>query len=214
MVRVCADAGVPLSCDATPTTHPSFGTAKELVTTGAIGDVESMETPAPTSQRQGWSYFLEAAPAWVIGTGDQERHEGGSDEFMGQGIMVAQDGVVVHFRAGAPKLRISGTRGEIVHLFPREGWELWQVVETPQGTGRVQMPWPGPQIGRYGAIYSVADVIDCIEGRLVEPKNSGRRVAVAFEVEVALKKSSEEGGVRVDLPLTDRSLGVNFDWFR
>ena len=76
------------------------------------------------------------------------------------------------------------------------------------------MPWPGAQTGHYGGIYSLADVIDCIEGRLDEPKNSGRRVATALELEVALKKSSDEGGVRVDLPLEDRSLGVNFDWFR
>ena len=76
------------------------------------------------------------------------------------------------------------------------------------------MPWPGPQTGHYGGIYSLADVIDCIEGRLDEPKNSGAGSPTAFEVETALKKSSDEGGVRVDLPLQDRTLGVNFDWFR
>ena len=45
-----------------------------------------------------------------------------------------------------------------------------------------------------------------------ELKNSGRRVAL--EVEVALKASSEQGGNRVDLMLEDRSLGLNYDWFR
>ena len=53
-----------------------------------------------------------------------------------------------------------------------------------------------------------------MEGRLDEPKNSGRRVAGALEVEVALKLSSRRGGERVDLPLNDRSLGLNYDWFR
>ena len=53
-----------------------------------------------------------------------------------------------------------------------------------------------------------------MEGRIDEPKNSGRRVAVAIEVEVALKQSSAKGGVRVDLPLQDRSLGLNYDWYR
>ena len=213
MVGACADAGVPLSCGAISTTHPSFTTAKELVKSGAIGDVVSIEAPRPGSQHQNWAFFLEADPAWAIGTGDDERHEGGSDEFKGQGMMVAGDGVVVHFRAGAPQLRVSGTRGELVHQFPR-GWELWQDVDTGPAAGRAMMPWPGPQTGHYGGIYSLADVIDCIEGRLDEPKNSGRRVATAFEVETALKKSSDEGGVRVNLPLEDRSLGVNFDWFR
>ena len=213
MVGACAEAGVPLSCGAISTTHPSFATAKELVKSGAIGEVVSIEAPRPGSQHQNWAYFLEADPAWAIGTGDEARHEGGSDEFQGQGMMVAGDGVVVHFRAGAPQLRVSGTRGELVHDFPR-GWELWQDVDSGAAAGRAMMPWPGAQTGHYGGIYSLADVIDCIEGRLDEPKNSGRRVATALEVEVALKKSSDEGGVRVDLPLEDRSLGVNFDWFR
>ena len=77
------------------------------------------------------------------------------------------------------------------------------------------MPWPAPQfVPPYGAVYSLADVVDCMEGRLDEPKNSGRRVAAALEVEIALKLSSRKGGARVDLPLADRSLGLNYDWFR
>ena len=44
MVGVCRDAGVPLSCGAISTTHPSFAKAKELLESGAIGDVISMET--------------------------------------------------------------------------------------------------------------------------------------------------------------------------
>jgi hypothetical protein len=47
-----------------------------------------------------------------------------------------------------------------------------------------------------------------------EPKNSGRRVALALEVEIALKQSSAQEGLRIDLPLADRSLGLFYDWFR
>ena len=60
----------------------------------------------------------------------------------------------------------------------------------------------------------LADIIDCLEGRLNEPKSSGRRVAVAVEVEIALKQSSMQQGTCVDLPLKNRSLGLNYDWFR
>jgi predicted dehydrogenase len=215
MVRACADAGVPLSCGSTTSTHPAIATAKSLVRNGVIGDVLSIEARAPSSQHQNWAYFLDEGAAWVVGTGDEPRRQGGSDEFTGQGMAVAPDGVAVHFRQGAPQLRVSGTRGEMVHDWPRGGgWRLWQDTQTPAGERRVEMPWPGPQTGHYGGIYSLADVVDCIEGRLDEPKNSGRRVALAFEVEVALKLSSERGGARVDLPLEDRSLGINFDWFR
>ena len=83
------------------------------------------------------------------------------------------------------------------------------------GAKQVEMPWPDPQFVRpHGAVYSLADVIDCMEGKLDEPKNSGRRVAVAIEVEIAMKLSAAQGGVRVDLPLKDRSLGLHYDSFR
>ena len=52
------------------------------------------------------------------------------------------------------------------------------------------------------------------EGKLDEPKNSGRRVAVALEVEIALKESSRQGGKRVDIPLADRSLGLSYASYR
>lgn len=224
MVKVCADAGVPLNCGAISTTHPSFAKAKELITNGAIGDILSIEAQRPGAQHQSWSYFLDSLPAWVIGIGDTERRgtgtdefrgPGGSDEFTGQGIAVTEDELAVYFRPGAPHLRVTGSTGEIVIPSMATGFKLWQDVETAAGVHRVETPWPDPQfVGPYGSIYGLADVIDCMEGRLDEPKNSGRRVAVAIEVEIALKQSSARGGARVDLPLADRSLGLNYDWFR
>ena len=216
MVGACADAGVPLCCGAIPVNHPSYAKAKELINGGTIGEILSIETEIPTSQKQYWSYFVDSAPAWVIGVGDHPRRESGSDEFTGQGMMVTVEGKLIHFRNGAGVVRLTGTDGEIqFHSVPPGGWRLWQNIDTPEGQRRVEIPWPAPQfVGGYNAVYGLVDIIDCLEGRLDEPKNSGRRVAIAFEVELALKQSSARGGVRVDLPLKDRSLGLHYDWFR
>ena len=223
MVSTCASAGVPLSCGAITTTHPSFARAKELLHSGTIGELMSIEAPGANSQHQSWSYFLDQAPAWVSGTGDAPRRgagsdefdgPGGSDEFTGQGMLVTAGDQVVHFRKGAPQLRLTGSRGEIM-FDSTYNWHLWQNLENLAAGQRVKMPWPEPQmLFPYGAVYSLADVIDCIEGRLDEPKNSGRRIAVALEVEIALKQSSARGGDQVELPLADRSLALNYDWFR
>ena len=213
MVDSCAAAGVPLMCGAITTSHPSFAAAKKLIRDGAIGDLLSIEATSG-SQHQNWSYFMDSGPAWVVGTGDSSRRETGSDEFTGQGFAVGHDGLVVHFRKGAPMVRLTGSAGEMAHS-QLQPWRLWQDVEANGRRGRVEMPWPGPQIvSAQGAVYGINDVIDCIEGRLDEPKNSGRRVATALEVEIALKQSSARGGARVDLPLEDRSLRLNYDWFR
>ena len=69
MVKACADAGVPFVCGAITTNHPAFGRAKQLIASGAIGEVTSIEANAERhaiSQHQNWSYFVDSAPAWVI----------------------------------------------------------------------------------------------------------------------------------------------------
>ena len=213
MVGACAEAGVPLVGGATSVSHPSFARAKALVEEGAIGEVRSLEARVPVfAQHQDWSYFLTSDPIWVCGTGDQPRRERGSTEFMGQGMIACSDGTVVHIRAGAPEVRISGSRGEM--FFEHNQWRLYQDVETPTA-GRAAMPWPAPQfLSGMRTVYCLDDLIDCMEGRLDEPKNSGRRVAVALEVELGLKQSSARNGERVELPLADRSLALTYDWFR
>ena len=216
MVNACARAGVPLVGGATTVSHPSFQKAKELIKSGAIGELTSIEAQVPlSSQHQDWSYFVESELAWVSGTGDKPRRERGSSEFMGQGIIVARDGTVVHIRDGAPMVRISGSKGEMSFDRSRHYWRLWQDIETPAGKRRVRMPWPDPQFGLgMRTVYCLDDLIACMEGRMKEPKNSGRLVAVALEAELGLKQSSARGGERVELPLKDRSLGLTYDWFR
>ncbi len=213
MVKTCADAGVPLSCGAIPVNHPSYAKAKELINGGAIGEIVSIQAEAPHAQKQNWSYFVDSAPAWVVGSGeDQARRESESNEFVGQGMMVTTDGGFVFFRRGAGLLRVTGSAGEIAL---DRGWRIWQDLDTPIGKQRVELQWPGPRLaGGYNAVYGLADIIDCLEGRMDEPKNSGRRIAVALEVEVALKMSSAQGGAHVDLPLKDRSHGLQYTWFR
>ncbi len=213
MVFSLAEAGVPLVGGATSVSHPSFAQAKLLVQEGAIGKVRSLEARVLVlAQHQDWSYFLTGDPIWVCGTGDQPRRKRGSTEFMGQGMIACSDGLVMHIRAGAPEVRISGNRGEI--FFEHNQWRLYQDMETP-AAGRVEMPWPAPQfLSGMRTVYCLDDLIACMEGRLDEPKNSGRRVAVALEVELGLKLSAARGGERVELPLADRSLALTYDWFR
>jgi len=214
MVNACAKAGVPLVGGATTVSHPSFQKAKELIQSGAIGEVTSIEAQVPlSSQHQDWSYFVDSELAWVSGTGDKPRRERGSSEFTGQGIIVAKDGTVVHIRDGAPTVKISGSTGEVV--FDGKRWILWQDVNTPSGRkGRVEMPWPDPQFGGMRTPWCLDDLIATMEGRMKEPKNSGRIVRAALEAELAMKQSSARGGERVELPLKDRSLGLTYDWFR
>lgn len=215
MVQTCARAKISLSCGSTTTTHPSFAKARQLLESNAIGDLVSIEAPNASAQHQNWAFFLDVLPDWVVGVGDTTRRESGSDEFVGTGMAWSeQRGMAVHFRPGAPGVRLCGSRGEMTFDY-KQGWRLWQQVASAGGDATVEVPWPEPQFQPpYGAVYTVADVVDGINGHLQEPKNSGRRVGIALEVEVALKQSSARAGAQVPLPLADRSLGLNYDWFR
>ena len=217
MVKTCDDAGVPWVGGAITVNHPSFGKAKELINEGAIGEIISIEAPGNSnlSQHQNWAFFVKGTPAWVIGIGDQPKRESGTNEFQGTGIMVTADGLMVHFRMGAPAVRISGTRGEISHWDHGARWQLIQELETNARERRVEMPWPEPNMTPgFTVIQGLSDIINCVEGKVDRPQNHGRDVAMAFEVEIALKLSSAQGGVRIDLPLKDRSLELEYDWHR
>jgi len=214
MVKSCADRNIPLCCGAITTTHPSFSKAKELIQGDAIGDVVSIECGGVTAQHQNWMYFLQGAPSWVVATDDEARRDSGSSEFRGQGVLVTSIGEVVHYRKGARQIKLSGTKGEMTFHYS-EGWRIWRQEKADRGVRYVETPWPSPQfLPPYGAIYCLDDIIACLDGQLDEPKNSGRRVAQAIEVELALKESARRGNRRIDLPLADRSLGLHYDWFR
>ncbi|MAE60212.1 MAG: hypothetical protein CMJ49_02530 [Planctomycetaceae bacterium] len=220
MLRACADAGVPMVTGAISVNHPSFAVAKDLMTNGTIGDIVSIETVSNrnVSQHQNWAYFMDSTPAWVIGFGDAPRRESGSAEFRGSGMLVTDTDQVVHFRKDGPAVRITGTEGEILHAAHYAPWELLKDVEPVDGAGksRIPIPWPGVQLlpPYHNAVYGLADVIRCLDGELDEPKNSARSVAMAFEVELAMKMSAAQGGKRIDLPLSDRSLAMKYDWHR
>jgi hypothetical protein len=215
MVSVCAAAGVPLVCGAISVNHPSFAVARDIVADGTIGDLLSIEG-VPFAQHQNWAYFLDSQPAWVIGTADEPARESGSAEFRGDGMMVTDSGLVVHFRKGSPAVRLTGTTGEILHAGNYAPWCLYKDVDSTAGVSRIEWPWPGVQLSQSGgaSIDGLNDVMECLAGRLDEPKNSGRRVAMALEVEIALKRSAAQGGQRVDLPLVDRAAGLEYDWHR
>ena len=230
MVKACADANVPLVCGAISTSEYSFEKAKEIIESGEIGDVVSIEASSnrtSVSQHQNWSYFIDGNPAWVIGTGDTPPNDvisydgktvsPGSQEFYGEGMMVTDTGQVVHFRKGAPGVRITCTEGELFHSREQMGWTMWKNIETPDGKSlSTLIPWDRGKYGAHhqGTILGMDDIVKCIKGELDEPKNSGRRIARAIEVEIGLVMSAAQGGVRIDLPFKDRSLGLFYDWHR
>jgi hypothetical protein len=146
MVDACAQRRIHLSCGSISTTDPSFARARALLEEGAIGDLVSIEAGGVSAQHQNWSYFLDVLPDWVVGIGDKECRESGTSEFAGTGMAWSEArGVAVHFRPGAPGVRLCGTQGEMV-FDSKQGWRLWQDLAAAGGA-RVTMPLADRTLG-------------------------------------------------------------------
>ncbi len=212
MVQVCADAEVPLACGAISVNHPAFAKAKELLDGGAIGQVLSLETSSVMAQHNPWIYLIDSPAEWVFGVTSDDEAVQADREFAGSGIIQFRRGVQGFVRPGAPRVRVTGERGELT--FDWTQFRLWQDVEGPAGTTRVEVPFPEPQMhGQWSVLYGFDDVIQCAE-QGGEPRVSGRRVRDAMEIEIGLRESHRQGNVKLPLPLEDRSLGMIYAWFR
>ena len=60
-------------------------------------------------------------------------------------MMVTQNGLVVHFRAGAPGVRLHGSKGDLAYDFVT-AWQRWVVMEVAGRSYRVEVPWPGAPV--------------------------------------------------------------------
>ena len=157
-------------------------------------------------------YLIDREVEWVLGVADDEDVVLQNREFSSSGMFGFRDGLHGSIRTGAPFVRITGERGELTFNWNR--FQLFQDIEGPGGTERLQVALPEPVfLGEWSPLYSIDNVVQCIDSG-AEPRVSGRRVRNAMEIQIAMGESHRLGSARVDLPLQDRSLGMVYEWFR
>ena len=212
MVSVCSDAGVPLACGPISVGHPTFKMVKELVGNGLTGRILSFESDSVLAQHNAWMYLIDRSAEWVVGVADDEDVVSDNWEFSGSGIIGFAGGLVGSVRLGAPFVRITGESGELIFDWNR--FRLFRDVSGPAGVQRVEVALPEPSfIGGWSPLYSIDNVLQCIDSGQ-EPRVSGRRVRNAIEIQIAMRESHRLGSVKLDLPITNRSLGMAYEWFR
>ncbi|MBX2997052.1 MAG: Gfo/Idh/MocA family oxidoreductase [Caldilineaceae bacterium] len=212
MVDICESHGVQLTFNHQRRFGPQFRKARELLRSGAIGQLQRLEGICPNLCDWGTHWFDmlffyndETPVDWLIGQIDVRDgksffgliHEGqGLSYFHFQndvfGLMITGHGV-----EGTVGNKLMGSEGTIEVRTNREmplriwskGSSDWQPVEVD--TGRSDLTWVED---------GVLDLIDALKsGR--EPELAGRRALRATELIFATYESSRRRG-RVDLPLT------------
>ncbi len=232
MVEECRSLGVPFAAGDADRNYPQFWKALEIIDSGDIGDVRSINLYQAGDQISGGGsqglallqmFAHDAAIEWVTGwvKGDPWSDD---DQGMGGYVRFANgiDGFI-HFRAGAKRgIEVVCERG--IFASDTSTFHLWK---TPPGT----RPGPLAELTEVAEVFAppaekgrdyddegwlsvsprhtagVQSVVDALE-QGIEPRCSGEIIRNALEIAIALRESHRNGHSAVKLPLQDRSLKI------
>ncbi len=220
MIEACGANGTILAIAAHLNWYAPYTSAKELIDGGEIGPLKSMVCSSPSSLSNIQSHTLclfrlfAGAPArWVFGRMDSDEAAAGDGDLTGSGFVEYENGVtgILNSRtqSGNWTIELNCERGRVVSRNAHAWFELWGQEEGRDG-GPVQRQFPYPWYPRSSVVDAIEGVARSIDAGVDEtcPGEFGRE---ALEVAIAMRESHRRGGVRVELPLEDRSLrlGIN-----
>jgi UDP-N-acetyl-2-amino-2-deoxyglucuronate dehydrogenase len=226
MVAGCRRAGVLLAIGASRCWDATYTRMRELVELGEIGDVLQVNGFGRCALSHNGSHlltlvaYLAGGPAarcrWVFGHIEDDAAARGDDDLSGNGYLQFAHGPQAFVRAmpsgGADwEFEVIGTRGRLRAENDGEEVEFWKLADAAL-PGRRREParhlFPRPAGAPTANVATVQDLLLGLEmGK--EPNCNGEAGRQALEIAIALRESHRRGGVRVDLPLADRSLRLN-----
>ncbi len=221
MVETCRAEGVAIAINCARRWNPFFSEARKLIDEGEIGDVLQVTVYAQCGLSHNGSHAIDILRymagghvEWVFGEMQSDEAAAGESDLQGNGYLAFDNGVRGYLRStscgAAPwEVDVIGTTGRIRSVNNAETFELIRVI--PGGRrGRgvpAQCPFPIPVRMQGMGLTIVEDLINAIENG-TSPKCSGEDGREALEVAIALRESHRRGGVKVELPVEDRSLQI------
>ncbi len=228
MVRVCREEGVQLAINCARRWNPLISEAKSIIDAGELGAILQVTVYADCGLSTNGSHLLDlirylagGEVEWVMG--EMEEDEPGDREGRGNGYLAFDNGVrsFVRTTTCGPaywEVDVIGERGRIRSLGNAQEMELIlsedydpasravrpmsNRVSTPF-SARYPFPWPKNPQG--SGLTTVEDLVNSIETGQ-PPRCSGEDGLKALEIAIAMRESHRRGGVKVTLPLEDRSL--------
>lgn len=221
MVAACHAAGIALAVNNLRRWHPWFVMARKLIDDGVLGQIQTVQS----FQRGTWSNnshmvdlarFMaggDGAIRWVVGEMESDAAAASDNDTRGVGLWRFQSGAYAYLRTLetglVDELDVIGSDGRIRAINNGVTWELWKRVgEGRRGAEFALHQFPRPQFLASPGVMAVRDLIQVIETGKA-PNATGEDGVAHLEAILAMRESHRRGGVRVDLPLTDRSLRIN-----
>lgn len=221
MIACCQQHGVALAINCARRWNPFFSTARRLIDEGALGQILQVTGYGQCSLSHNGSHLLDticylagSQVRWVFGEMESDSAAASDDDLMGNGYLAFANGVRAYARGlptGAARWEfdVIGERGRIRLAADAQQNEWYQLVEGGlRNVGvpaKVPLPWPATLQGM--GLTIVDDLVHAIESGQ-PPRCAGKDGRAALEIALALRESHRRGGVKVALPLTDRSLQI------
>ncbi len=221
MVEVCADNSVALAVNCARRYNPNLTRASQMIQAGELGEIYQISALFHCQLSHNGSHGIDAMRylvggdvEWVFGEMESDEAASGEEDLSGNGYFAFDNGVRGYLRAmtvgptGA-EFDVVGSKGRFRSLAGCQVFELYKAMPGGRRDSlqMAQVPFPLPVNIPGSGLTIVADLIESAEtGR--PPRCSGEDGRKALEIAMALRESHRRGGVRVDLPLPDRSLRI------
>ena len=223
MVDACRRAGILLAFGASRCWDVVYNRMRQLVEMGEIGRPLQVNAFASCQLSHNGSHLLTLVRylaggdcRWVFGAMESDEEARGDDDLAGNGYLQFDNGVQAFVRTMACgtadwTLDVIGTEGRLRAINDGEEVEFWK-RGTPTLPGRRREPvrqlFPRPRVNQSANLRAVQDLVTGLKtGK--PPNCDGEAGRQALEIAIALRESHRRGGMRVDLPLADRSLRIN-----
>jgi len=226
MVEGCRRAGVLLAVGASRCWDATYNRMRELIDLGEIGDVLQVNGYLRCQLSHNGSHlltlvsYLAGGPAArcvaVSGQVETDDTAGDDDDFAGTGFLQFENGAQAYVRTtpcgGADReVEVIGTHGRMRAIADADEVELWKLSPATL-PGRRPEParhvFPRPIAAETANVRTVRDIVQAL-GTGQEPRCNGEAARQALEIAIAIRESHRQGGVRITLPLPDRSLRIN-----
>ncbi len=219
MVATCRERGVKLAINCSRHWDAYWNLARGLIDAGEIGAVQQVMGYGQAGISHTGSHLLDLVrylaggeATWVFGEMESDEKAATDDDLQGNGYLAFDNGVRAFARmmptgGAAWEFEVIGEHGRIRSVANGREFEWWQVDSGARRGEVVRRVLPRPERIQSPGVRAVLNIRDCI-GTDREPKCSGVDGRAVLEIAVGMRESHRRGGVRVDLPLADRSLQI------
>lgn len=217
MVAVCDANNVSLAVGCTRRWDAWWRMTRQLIADGKIGRVLQVNASWNAAISHNGSHLIDLIRylvgdedvSWVFGESEDDAIAASDDDHRINGYLAFAGGTRAFIRtwqngAGDGAVEIIGETGAIRSV--ANGSNIEWLQKTPDRVIAVR-PIPRPQRIDAPGVTAIRDLVACIEtGK--KPECSGIDGIRALEIAIALRESHRRGGVKIDLPIMDRSLRI------